>query len=280
MTTVPAPAGSLDDLVGWVSEVLEVPTEHLSSAVLGSHDESVTYRIVDSTTGNAFVAKAFRERKNDDPVENAVAEYEALERYHTATTGAEPIGCPEPIALRLDPEPAILTRFVDGIPVDRYLAEARSARAVAEIARQMVDGLRLYHEAVGEAFGDLHADHVLRSGAAIVFLDPASPTRGLASLRASPEFSRLALDVGYYCYSVAINWRLLVSHPVRWGWSWRLGSDLVAAASRVADGSAAEAREEIRSAAVAYLHLLRELEGTVRSSVLALLGSLAIRRIS
>jgi thymidylate kinase len=269
-----------DDLRRWASEVLRVPQGRLSVSVLGHHDESVTYRIVVRGSAEAFVLKSFVSRAGDRQAENAVAEYEALERYHTATTGAGLIGCPEPIALRLDPEPAILTRYVEGRPIDRHLTEIRSAEETVELAERLVRALRVYHDAVGDPFGDLHAQHILYSDGSLVLLDPVSPTRGLAEVRTSPEFSELALDVGYFCYALSVNWRLLLRDPGRWVWSWRLGRGLIRAASDRPGDVVSAPPKEIRSAALTYLRTLPERKGgSVRSRILARIGSHLVARM-
>ena len=66
---------------------------------------------------------------------------------------------------------AYAAEFVPGLTVRRAL---RAGPVAVGVAQQVVDGLRLYHEGIGETYQDFHEDNVILDGSRVRFIDPGA----------------------------------------------------------------------------------------------------------
>jgi hypothetical protein len=162
------------------------------------------------------------------------------------------LGCPEPIGFPAAPHPGdphSLRRGHTDRPSPRRGAISGRIQAAREAhGRRPEDLSRRHRRSVRRP--PRGAPPVLRRRS-IGVPGPGQPHSKPGQHAAVASVSLIALDVGYLCYALSINWRLLVRDPRRW--HCRLGRELAVVASERSDGPAASRTNELRESARAYL---------------------------
>jgi hypothetical protein len=148
--------------------------------------------------------------------------------------------------------------------------------------------LRIFHESVGEPYGDFQPANLLIRDAGAVFLDPTVPNPANPAYSASPEmqFAPSSVDLGYWLYSVAVSTPgLLLRHPrlaARRG-DFACALAVEAAATIEAAATAHDDSErfiaEVGRVARRHLRWLAQ-NGGLRDRTLSLLGAVALAQLT
>jgi hypothetical protein len=190
--------------------------------------------IVEREFGETVVAKIFRRRPQNEEVETARLEFEALQKFALESMDDNRYITPVPLQFQAAP-PSYLMTYCPGVPLTKALNGVDVSDAVIEeLARTILGGLRAFHHATGQPYGDFHPDNVLFDGVMPAFIDPGSPNPAYAIFSQGYASSPIVGDLGYWLFSLAgkFKWdlpRLLFrARPVV-----RLTTALVAGAAAV-----------------------------------------------
>jgi len=163
--------------------------------------------------------------------------------------------------------------YVEGRPVREY--GFGSAKALHSAAYCIAVALEIYHDTIGEIYGDFHSRNVLRDRKGLVMIDCTPPVDW-----SKDEWSKglveplVSLDAGYWAYcSVCSLPRALVSSPLKAARDLYLGSRVVAACAIRGGGPPNKALGEIIG--VSLFHLKRLFSGSASARVNAGIGILA-----
>lgn len=240
----------------------------------GVQSRLIKIQVVDAFgSEQEFALKEFRRsygRNNSDLV---MREYCALARFQAALD--EQVGCeiraPRPLAV-FPSSLSYLMEYVEGRPVRECCFN--SAKTLRSAAYRIAGALELYHDTVGEIYGDFHSRNVLRDRKGLVMIDCTPPVDW-----SKDEWSKglgdplVSLDAGYWAYCCVCSLpRALVSSPLTAARDLYLGSKVVAACAIRRGGPAKESLGEIIG--VSLFHLLRLLSGSVWAKVNAGIGIL------
>lgn len=177
--------------------------------------QSVCYDL--QSPKGAFVLKVFSPAHAFNTDATSRIEYDALRRLEAALPSDGTFFAPQPLVL-CEPNPALLMTFVEGQDLDAWFGRLlHRGSDLDSLAATILSALAQYHDIVGAEFGDFHPGNILvRDSRHIVFLDPTSPDPLIASM-ANDGVSKMALDLGYWASSVALNWpleaRTMAYHP-------------------------------------------------------------------
>lgn len=142
-------------------------------------------------------------------------ELEALRAFAAALGSEGPVRCPTPIASD-DDGTMLLTTWMEGIPLPAWLATPEGRRRRISVAALVVAGLRTYHHATGDPFGDFHSGNVLVGSHGIVLLDPTLDRPFLHRTIVGVDDTPLVRDVAYWTFTTCVEaHRRIVRHPAR-----------------------------------------------------------------
>lgn len=191
----------------------DISTEQVSAIEHGT--QAIVYRVERVGDADPLILKVLRSERDANQPSVVRREYDALAEFHEATASIPDITSPRPIA-KFEEGMAYLMSFVPGRSIEatvRHEARQRSD----ELARSILRGLDVYHDAVGEVYGDFNALNVLvTDDDRLAFLDP-TPTNTLQELLADgPHSSKLTADLGYWTFSTTVRSarQLLAGSPV------------------------------------------------------------------
>jgi hypothetical protein len=147
------------------------------------------------------VMEPSRPRNTPDSVER---EYRALERFYESSRSHSDVGIPEPIGLFRE-QRGYLMSYVEATSVEDLLgADLLGEEEIRTVAGRIASALELYHQSVGEMYGDFHPLNVLvRPSLEVVLIDPTPTSPFQESVGEGLRHSPASADLGYWAYSVA-----------------------------------------------------------------------------
>ncbi|MGI8926356.1 MAG: hypothetical protein ACR2HN_06885 [Tepidiformaceae bacterium] len=141
-------------------------------------------------------------------------EHSALRSVH-ATTGADaPVRFPRPLGL-VGGGAGYLMEFVAGDRLPDVLGRLPSRGAPPpDLAPRLAAGLRGYHAALDEAYGDFHPGNVIIGpGGRLILLDPTASDPSIrAACEGAPSF--MTADLGLWAFSAAASASSLLNRPL------------------------------------------------------------------
>lgn len=265
--SIPGEAVSFLALNGWKSVSHKVVAGGVQSQLL-------KIEVVDASgRKQEFALKEFRRSYCRNSSDLVMREYGALTRFHAALETRDELGvrAPKPIAAFPD-SLSYLMEYVEGRPVREYGFD--SAKSLHSAAYRIAVALEIYHDTIGEIYGDFHSRNVLRDRKGLVMIDCTPPVDW-----SKDEWSKglgdplVSLDAGYWAYcSVCSLPRALMSSPLKAARDLYLGSRVVAACAIRGGGPPNKALGEIIG--VSLFHLIRLFSGSVSAKVNAGIGIL------
>jgi hypothetical protein len=271
-----APDSGPEDACSWAFEKLE--RRGLPKASVVDHRSGVQSEVVIIGASNRegqqlrFALKVFRPRyRRGGMVEK---EYSSLQSFHRGLSGRPGIDCPEPLCLSPD-RGAYLMTFVEGVPFDEFVAG--KTRPFPQTASQVLRGLTVYYDNVGEQYGDFQPSNVLVGGKGVVFLDPTVPNPANPAYAASaihPKYAPSSVDVGFWLHSVAVHTPKSVLRGLRVARGQRdfAVELLTQAAAAAPEGEAAAYVAEVTRVVRGHLDWLRD-DGGWRDGLLSVFGA-------
>lgn len=211
MTETPLSTGELTQQVGLL---LGVPADAVRLSPLAAGCQAICYAV--SASGSSgegpsgeHVLKVYRE---DYPYATPTAvrhEYETLKEFFAATSRVPAIS--SPAAMGMCGDRAYLMGRVPGRPLARLLDDGGlSPQLRFSVVKALYTGLRLFHDTLGEAYGDFHPENVFVDSqtGTVAMIDPCMANREYYQPAQWASNAPISVDLAYWVFSEsARSWR-------------------------------------------------------------------------
>ncbi len=170
-----------------------------------------------SGQGSRLVVKRFTNEYVHATLIDASREFEALLSFSKICNSHPHVRTARPLGLLTSGDGYVMEQL-EGLGLDEVLEGRQYYRAnLADVARQIIEGVKMFHECNSEPYADFHAQNILLDDLGQVgFIDPTIPNRFFYETAEDTPNGFLAADIGYWVFSSAVEFVKQVLFRPRW----------------------------------------------------------------